>query len=41
MGLMIIVQEGLKPGEIVVVEGTQRVRPGLVVNPKPYVAADE
>jgi membrane fusion protein (multidrug efflux system) len=34
-GSMWIVEEGLKPGETVVVEGIQRVRPGVVVNPKP------
>jgi membrane fusion protein, multidrug efflux system len=32
-----IVEEGLKAGESVVVEGLQRIRPGAVVNPKPYV----
>src|SRR5262249_26891540 len=35
---MWIVNEGLKPGERVVAEGTQRVRPGLLVNPRPFVA---
>jgi membrane fusion protein (multidrug efflux system) len=34
-GSMVIVEEGLKPGETVVVEGTQRVKPGSLVNPKP------
>jgi RND family efflux transporter MFP subunit len=29
-----IVREGLKPGEVIVVSGTQRVHPGLVVNPE-------
>jgi membrane fusion protein (multidrug efflux system) len=33
---MWIVEDGLKPGETVVAEGTQKVRPGAVVNPKPY-----
>jgi RND family efflux transporter MFP subunit len=33
-----IIKKGLKPGERVVVEGTQKVRPGMLVNPKPYVA---
>jgi RND family efflux transporter MFP subunit len=33
-----IIQEGLKPGELVVVEGVQKVRAGAVVNPKPFVA---
>jgi membrane fusion protein (multidrug efflux system) len=37
---MWIVDEGLKPGETVVVEGIQRVRPGVLVNPKPYIKQD-
>jgi membrane fusion protein (multidrug efflux system) len=37
-GSMWIIEEGLKPGERVVAEGTQRVRPDVLVNPKPYVA---
>ena len=41
VGAMLIVEEGLKPGDIVVVEGMQKVRPGALVNPKPYVAAEE
>ncbi len=39
-GPMWIVEDGLKPGETVVVEGIQRVRPGVVVNPKPYIKKD-
>ena len=35
-----IVDDGLKPGETVVVEGTQRLRPGVLVNPKPYAKKD-
>lgn len=31
-----IVSDGLKLGERVVVEGVQKVRPGMQVNPKPY-----
>jgi membrane fusion protein (multidrug efflux system) len=31
-----IISEGLKPGETVVAEGTQKVRPGATVNPKPF-----
>jgi membrane fusion protein (multidrug efflux system) len=31
-----IVTQGLKPGDRVIVEGTLRVRPGMVVNPSPY-----
>ena len=39
-GSMWIVEEGLKPGETVVVEGTQRVRSGVIVNPKPAAKKD-
>ena len=31
-----IIEDGLKPGETVVAEGTQKVRPGTLVNAKPY-----
>jgi membrane fusion protein (multidrug efflux system) len=31
-----IVQQGLKPGDRVVVEGLQKARPGATVNPQPY-----
>lgn len=31
-----IIEDGLKAGEIVVVEGTQKIKPGAVVNPKAY-----
>ncbi len=31
-----IIEEGLKPGEKVVAEGTQKVKPGVLVNPKPF-----
>ena len=31
-----IIAEGLKPGERVVAEGVQKVRPGMLVNPKPF-----
>jgi membrane fusion protein (multidrug efflux system) len=34
-----IISEGLKPGEKIVVEGTQKVRPGATVSPKPFEAA--
>lgn len=33
-----IIADGLKAGEHVVAEGTQKVRPGMKVNPKPFVA---
>jgi len=36
-----IIEEGLKAGEIVVVEGTQKIKPGAVVNPKPYKGSDK
>jgi membrane fusion protein (multidrug efflux system) len=32
-----IVLSGLTPGETILVEGQQKVRPGMVINPKPYV----
>jgi RND family efflux transporter MFP subunit len=35
---MWIIEDGLKPGERVVVEGIQQIRPNLVVNPEPFVA---
>jgi membrane fusion protein (multidrug efflux system) len=31
-----IVEQGLKPGDRVIVEGLQKARPGVVVNPQPY-----
>jgi membrane fusion protein (multidrug efflux system) len=31
-----VIAEGLKPGERVVAEGVQKVRPGMSVNPKPF-----
>ena len=39
-GSMWIVEDGLKAGESVVVEGIQRLRPGVVVNPRPYTKKD-
>ena len=33
---LVMVLEGLKPGEQVVVEGTQKIKQGIVVNPTPY-----
>jgi RND family efflux transporter MFP subunit len=38
VGTQWIIDEGLKPGERVVVEGIQRVRAGSTVDPKPYTA---
>jgi membrane fusion protein (multidrug efflux system) len=37
-GSMWIIEDGLKPGERVVAEGVQKVRPGAQVNPKPFAA---
>jgi RND family efflux transporter MFP subunit len=37
IGTMWIIQEGLKPGERVVAEGQQNLRPGMTVQPKPFV----
>jgi membrane fusion protein (multidrug efflux system) len=31
-----IVLEGLEPGQRVIAEGVQKVRPGMRVNPKPF-----
>jgi len=36
-GAMWVVEDGLKPGESIVAEGTLKVRPGMTVSPKPYV----
>jgi membrane fusion protein (multidrug efflux system) len=33
-----VIEDGLKAGESVIVEGLQRVKPGAAVNPKPYAA---
>src|SRR3954471_5738529 len=33
-----VISDGLKPGDLVVVEGTQKVRPRMLVNPKPFTA---
>jgi membrane fusion protein (multidrug efflux system) len=31
-----VIKKGLKKGDKVIVEGTQKVRPGMVVDAKPY-----
>jgi membrane fusion protein (multidrug efflux system) len=36
VGSQWIIQKGLKPGDRVVAEGTQKVRSGMQVNPKPF-----
>jgi membrane fusion protein (multidrug efflux system) len=35
VGTMWVIDEGLKPGEQVVVEGLQKLKEGTVVTPKP------
>src|SRR5215468_8366795 len=39
-GSMRIIEDGLKAGESVVAEGTQKVKPGTLVNPKPYAVTN-
>jgi membrane fusion protein (multidrug efflux system) len=39
-GAMWVITDGLKPGETIVAEGTIKVRPGMVVKPTQYVAAN-
>jgi RND family efflux transporter MFP subunit len=36
-----IIADGLKPGDRVVAEGVQKVRPGMQVNPKPFTAENK
>jgi RND family efflux transporter MFP subunit len=36
VGSQWIIADGLKPGERVIAEGVQKVRPGMQVNPKPF-----
>jgi RND family efflux transporter MFP subunit len=38
VGALWIIDDGLKAGETVIVEGTQRVKPGAIVNPKPFAS---
>lgn len=40
VGQQWIIEEGVQPGERVVAEGTQKVRPGAMVNPKPFAAPE-
>jgi membrane fusion protein (multidrug efflux system) len=35
-----VIAEGLKPGDRVIAEGIQKVRPGALVNPKPFGAQE-
>ena len=41
VGTQWIIENGLKPGERVVAEGIQKVRPGAIVNPKPLRVAPQ
>jgi membrane fusion protein (multidrug efflux system) len=41
IGTMWVIDEGLKPGEQVVVEGQQKLREGTLVNPKPATDSAE
>ena len=41
VGTLWIIEDGLKPGERVIVEGVQKVRGGVTVNPKPIAATGE
>ena len=41
IGSLWIIKEGLKPGERVIVEGLQKVRPGMKVEPKSVVKSQE
>lgn len=38
VGMEWVIEKGLKPGERVIAEGTQRARQGMTVNPKPFTA---
>lgn len=40
-GALWVVEEGLKAGESIVTEGTLKVRPGMTVSPKPFVAVSK
>ena len=40
-GQLWVIEEGLQAGEKVVAEGTQKVREGMVVSPKPFDAEAE
>jgi multidrug efflux pump subunit AcrA (membrane-fusion protein) len=36
VGAMLVIKDGLKAGETVVAVGTQKVTPGMIVNPIPF-----
>jgi membrane fusion protein (multidrug efflux system) len=39
-GAQIAIEEGLNPGERVIAEGTQKVKPDTVVTPKPFTLTE-
>ena len=41
VGTKVVVSKGLKPGERIIVEGSQKAAPGLVVKPVPFTPAAE
>jgi RND family efflux transporter MFP subunit len=41
IGTMWVIADGLKPGERVIAEGGQNIRPGMQVNPKAFVESKE
>jgi membrane fusion protein (multidrug efflux system) len=41
IGTQWVINDGLKPGDRVVAEGIQKVRQGMLVNPKPYEAPSQ
>lgn len=41
VGTKVVVSKGLKPGERIIVEGSQKAAPGLVVKPVPFTPATE
>ncbi len=41
VGTMWVINQGLNPGQRVVAEGTQKVRDGMAVTPKPYTPSSE
>jgi len=36
-----VISDGLKPGERIIAEGLQKVRPGMKVNPRPFAQATQ
>ncbi len=34
----IVIEAGLRGGESIIVEGVQKIRPGMTVDPQPYVS---